>query len=82
MYSGPYQEVTALLFNKDARDSQKNPYEKRTVDLPTKKSRLLGAMPRVGAVLQMSMCASAFCMHSGARKRMLVLRWMHIWTIT
>ena len=29
----PYQEVTALPFNEDARDSQKNPFEKRTVDL-------------------------------------------------
>ena len=60
---------------------------KHTVDLPTEKSRHGGSNAKSGCcitnanVRHWSWTLKAFCMHSGARKRMLVLRLMHIWNI-
>ena len=60
---------------------------KHTVDLPTEKSRHGGSNAKSGCcitnanVRHLSWTLKAFCMHSGARKRMLGLRLMHIWNI-
>ena len=60
---------------------------KHTVDLPTEKSRHGGSNAKSGCcitnanVRHWSWTLKAFCMHSGARKRMLVLRLMHKWNI-
>ena len=60
---------------------------KHTVDLPTVQSKHGGSNAKSGCCItnakarHWSWTLKAFCMRSGARKRMLVLRLMHIWNI-
>ena len=53
------EQLYALLFNKAARGSQKNPYEEKDILWTCTQCNpgMVGAMPRVDAVLQRSMCA-------------------------
>ena len=61
--------------------------KKHTVDLPTEKSRHGGSNAKSGCcitnanVRHWSRTLKAFCMHSGARKRMLLAEVMHTWNI-
>ena len=53
------EQLYAMLFNRAARGSQKNPYEEKAYRGPDyREVQALGAMPRVDAVLQMPMCAT------------------------
>ena len=61
--------------------------KKHTVDMPTERSRHGGNNAKSGCcitnanVRHWSWTLKTFCMHSGARKRKLVWRLMHIWNI-
>ena len=75
------EELYALLFNKAARAAKRIPMKKKhTVDLHTKQSRRGGSNAKSGCcitkvkVRHWSRTFRAFYRHSGARKRMLVLR--------
>ena len=80
------EQLYELLFNR-AATAKGIPKRKHTVDPPTKKSRHGGSNAKSGCcftnanVHHWSWTLKAFCMHSGARKRMLVLRLMHVWII-
>ena len=75
------EQLNALLFDKAARGSQKNPYEeKATVELHLKQSRHGGINAKIGCntsrvkVHQWFWTCMDFFRLSGARKKVLVLR--------
>ena len=64
----PREQLYELLFNRAARGSQRNPYEEKAPwTCPQRSPGMVGAMPRVDAVLQMPMCATGgFRSHFGS----------------
>ena len=81
------EQLNELLFNRAARGSQRNPYEEKAYRGPAHREvQVVGAMPRVDAVLQMPMCATGLghemlsaCIRG--KEGLLVLGLMQKWNI-